>query len=617
MLKADLRQNAILIVFAFIMSEVLTMTTLGFVGFALITVLFNIKLNRYVRNALAIGIFASYWLIYGKIIDPEIGLNFLTSIIVIKILEKETVRDRYMIFFGLILLIAAGSLFERTLTYVIFFGISFFVLIRDFYSFLGQKWNLKDFALSLVWVMPLTFILFFLVPRMLNPIPFDQNTMEPGEIGYTPDVNVSEIDRLEGNQSPVFQVQASKKLRQQDLYWRANTLTMSDGWNWKESVNDKEGGYPILGMEEGPGEVKQSFRVFIRADYFFTLDHPRAISYGEEFFSVGQRTHTLSQRRWNGIQKYDVISTPGKPFIEENTSRNFTRVPLPPAVQTEIKNTFKGNTPDEVIDSIRLHFLRGGFSYSLSPGRSRDFSEFMKRKIGLCSHYASATALILRTKGIPARLVSGFMGGNYNRYADYYIVSQNDAHVWVEALIDNKWQRFDPTEWIAPDRVSLGGEAFVAKAKSASFSELAKLLGAFNDVKLWFQQWDFLFYQWLEQMDYNTQESFLMKFKFKRQWLFSLIPLLMVSFMLFYYGYLIFWKGHSDEAPHHELWRLFYRKMSKKGVKLSKNNLHESELLLKQVNDPKVLSVWNDLVAMSFAGNPTPARELKKRIKAI
>src|SRR5690606_22539112 len=153
-------------------------------------------------------------------------------------------------------------------------------------------------------------------------------------------------------------------------------------------------------------------------------------------------------------------------------------------------------------------------SYSLSPGRSQSFSEFMERKVGLCSHYASAVALILRAKGIPSRLVSGHMGGSYNRFADFYLVSQNDAHVWVEAQSDGKWLRLDPTEWIAPERVRLGGDAFIESVQEGSFITGRLLRGPrfIQDLRMWFGQWDFLFYQWLEDMDYHSQEAFLLKF---------------------------------------------------------------------------------------------------------
>jgi hypothetical protein len=110
MLASIHKQNLVLLVFAILLMEVLTGVTLAFVGIGVFIVTFNFKTNKIFRNAVSLLVFGSYWIKYGKIIDPEIGLNFLTSIIVLKILEKETVRDRYMIFFGLILLISAGSL---------------------------------------------------------------------------------------------------------------------------------------------------------------------------------------------------------------------------------------------------------------------------------------------------------------------------------------------------------------------------------------------------------------------------------------------------------------------------------------------------------------------------
>jgi len=109
MLKEDYKQTFVLIVFSFLLMEVLTGATLLFVLVGALIVFFQIRTSKIIRNALAMGVFASYWLKYGKVIDPEIGLNFLTSIIVLKILERETIRDRYMIFFGLLLLISSGS----------------------------------------------------------------------------------------------------------------------------------------------------------------------------------------------------------------------------------------------------------------------------------------------------------------------------------------------------------------------------------------------------------------------------------------------------------------------------------------------------------------------------
>jgi hypothetical protein len=600
------------------MIEILTGATLAFVAGGLLLVFFNIKPARLVRNILAVGIFASYWITYGKLIDPEVGLNFLTSIIVLKILEKETVRDRYMIFFGLLLLISAGSLFERTLTYVLFFGASFLVLIRDFYSYLGQKWRLKDLGMALLWVLPLTFFLFFFIPRLLNPIPFQQGKPEAGEIGYTPDVNITQIESLTGNNDPVFQVLVNKPLTQGDLYWRGNTLAHSDGWNWIKMSQDIETPDILLGASPSSVEVKQNFRLFSRADYFFALDYPRVISHGKSILGL-KSLRTLTQSRWNWIPRYEAISRPGREIDEVENIDQFTRLHLPRKTKENILKTFPGSNLADVTNSIRGHFLRERFSYSLSPGRIASLSEFLEKKIGFCSHYASSVALIFRAHGIPARLVSGFMGGNYNRFADFYLISQNDAHVWVEAYDGKLWRRFDPTEWIAPDRVRLGGEAYYESVQQGIFKgpKFLKMPRFFQEIKLWFGQWDFLFYQWLEQMDYYSQDAMLTRLKFKREWLFSVIPLIMVIFMVIYSWYLAKKKVTDLETPYQELWRAFYKKMKKKGIRLSASSVRESEEILKNSSDPKVLKVWEDLLSASFKNSEISIKEMKKKISQL
>jgi protein-glutamine gamma-glutamyltransferase len=78
-------------------------------------------------------------------------------------------------------------------------------------------------------------------------------------------------------------------------------------------------------------------------------------------------------------------------------------------------------------------------------------------KRGFCGHYASAFAVLMRAAGIPARVVTGYQGGTFNRFANYWIVRQSDAHAWDEIWIDGRgWLRIDPTSVIAPSRVEHG-----------------------------------------------------------------------------------------------------------------------------------------------------------------
>lgn len=95
-------------------------------------------------------------------------------------------------------------------------------------------------------------------------------------------------------------------------------------------------------------------------------------------------------------------------------------------------------------------YLRQNYRYSLDVGTTTSknpIEEFLfVRKSGYCEHYASAMVILLRTLGIPARLVTGFLPGDWNDYGHYYTVRQRDAHAWVEVFFPNSgWVTFDPT----------------------------------------------------------------------------------------------------------------------------------------------------------------------------
>ncbi len=96
------------------------------------------------------------------------------------------------------------------------------------------------------------------------------------------------------------------------------------------------------------------------------------------------------------------------------------------------------------------NYLMDNYAYTLDfVGRSPEnpIEEFLFRyRSGQCEYFASSMVLMLRSQGIPARLVTGFLGGDYNPFEGYYIVRDNNAHAWVEAYLPGEgWRIFDPT----------------------------------------------------------------------------------------------------------------------------------------------------------------------------
>lgn len=616
--RSEVKEAIILLVFVSLMAETLTSVTIGLVFVGAIMVWFHKKPSKLIRNVITLGLFGAYWWTYGKVIDPEVGMNFLTSIVMLKLLEKESERDRYMIFFGIILLVSAGSLFQRSLSYVFFFGLSFFILIQDFYKNLKLHARITDILQSLVWVLPFTAFLFFFVPRMINPFQMGKGTPKEGEVGYTPEVNISQLESLSSNDSPVFQASVEKQIPNQDLYWRGNTLSFSDGWNWPLMPQDRIQ-LPFVPPSETYDDsgIKQKIRVFAQQDYYFGYDHPSSYITPKGVVELTS-ARALTQNRWQPALRYQVVSHNGGINSTEEVKFEEYRTGLRPEEKVWVHQHFRSTNLPGLQKEIQNYFQKEAFSYSLSPGKVENLLDFMQnKKIGFCSHYASAVAQIFRTKKIPARLVSGFLGGNYNKFANFYLVTQNDAHVWVEALHKGQWHRIDPTEWIAPERIRLGGEAFMNQVSTQGFASriFGKRYAFINEWQQWFSQWDYRFYQWLEEMDYYGQEAFLEKLNFKREWIFSFIPIMLALFMGLYVWHLSRRRVRISELE--SIWRTFQMKLKKRGLVLPLHSVAEGEDLIK-LQAPEVTEVWQELIQASFhLHTESSLNDLKKKIQNL
>ena len=124
---------------------------------------------------------------------------------------------------------------------------------------------------------------------------------------------------------------------------------------------------------------------------------------------------------------------------------------IPKEVKQQLAPLAKGLVRKTVFGSANAvaSFLKNGFSYNLSPGKAQGdpvLHFLFSSKKGHCEYFATAMALLLRTIGIPTRIVGGYLGGDWNELGQYYLVNQSDAHTWVEVWIEDRgWVTFDPT----------------------------------------------------------------------------------------------------------------------------------------------------------------------------
>src|SRR5207249_4077291 len=143
--------------------------------------------------------------------------------------------------------------------------------------------------------------------------------------------------------------------------------------------------------------------------------------------------------------------------------------------------------PRAIVNSALQFFRTQGFRYSLSPGEysGNDLDEFLlRRRTGFCEHYAASFATLMRLAGIPARIVLGYLGGEYNDFGGFFLVRQADTHAWCEVWFpENGWTRIDPTSAVALSRASQDLSSFLASrvasgeiitGRSAFFARLAR-----------------------------------------------------------------------------------------------------------------------------------------------
>jgi transglutaminase-like putative cysteine protease len=222
--------------------------------------------------------------------------------------------------------------------------------------------------------------------------------------------------------------------------------------------------------------------------------------------------------------EYNVQTTSAltKEFLTRWEYKRFTQLPQrlnPRASQLAQQWDYNSESIQDFITLMRAYFISQGFQYTLSPeviqGENKIDMFLFEKKSGFCGHYASSVAMMMRSVGIPSRLVSGYLGAEYNEANNYYSVYQYDAHAWVEYFIPKSgWHRLDPTAWVSPERLS--GSLSQHTTLSEQFkSNLGISLVALSGVpgmewlRLKLEEYDYKWTRWVLNFDHNKQQSFL------------------------------------------------------------------------------------------------------------
>ncbi len=170
--------------------------------------------------------------------------------------------------------------------------------------------------------------------------------------------------------------------------------------------------------------------------------------------------------------------------------------------------------PDAVVASLYRHIGSAGFTYTLSPGAYEHdpVDEFwLDRKVGFCEHFATAFVVVLRSMGIPARLVTGYQGADAQPEDGWLIVRQSNAHAWAEYWNPRRgWVRADPTAAVAPDRIERG-RAIQPAAGFVGTAINSVSPGMVERLRAWRETLDNRWREWVLGYNRNAQFDLLRK----------------------------------------------------------------------------------------------------------
>jgi protein-glutamine gamma-glutamyltransferase len=317
-------------------------------------------------------------------------------------------------------------------------------------------------GIALLLGLPFAGACFVLVPRLPGPL-WSWPSGDQARTGLGDQMSPGSISELSTSDEPAFRVRFDGPLPPAPArYWRGPVLHDFDGYTWRRARGQVA---PAPASEARGAEVR--YHVMLEPhgrNWLFGLDTIRAISGQYSFLTFDGQALTArpvtSMRAYDGLSNLDVrypgpLSTTGRRLDTQLPPGRNPRS-LDMALSMRAAAASDRDYTRRVLDLFRT----GGFRYTLTPPRlgydSVDDLMFNTR-LGFCGHFASAYVTLMRAAGIPARVVTGYLGGEWNSLGGYLLVRQSDAHAWAEVWLDGTgWVRIDPTAVVAPERLEQG-----------------------------------------------------------------------------------------------------------------------------------------------------------------
>ncbi len=449
----------------------------------------------------------------------ELIAGFLVYLIFSRFIFKSEFNDYLFGYLVAIVCLLIGAIFEQNLTFGLIF-LGFYLVLSwclIFYTLMVERVGSKSPPVNfktmgkgempssalLGWSTGLVFLSFAMTAVIFMAFPrfglgfLSINTPSSPITGFSNTVTLGDVGKIKSNPTVVMRVEYTQDGEnykpKSRILWRGVVLDQYDGRTWTSTLETefKTRNQPGTGLSlfraPNPTEIVQ------QNVYMESFDTPYLFTHGIPLFMDGNFIHLQMDKHFvfktedtrSGPRKYTLVSEISDPGISYNLDvpdsdpllfpSRFLQLPeISPKTQHLSESLTQGARSDkERADKILIHFA--DFKYTLKMENDPDktaLEHFLfQRKEGHCEYFASAMVILLRSAGVPTRLVNGFVGVEWNEWGNYLIIRQNHAHSWVEVFLPGKgWTVYDPTP---PDPALVGMSPLNPLAKSLDFLRMS------------------------------------------------------------------------------------------------------------------------------------------------
>ena len=422
--------------------------------------------------ALAIG---ATLLTHRTLLGRDAGVTMLAVLLSLKTLELRARRDAFVVFFLGFFCMLANFFYSQSLltaASMLLGLLGLLTVLVNAHMPVGKP-PLLQAAKTAGWMAllgaPVMIVLFMLFPRLapLWGVPGDAAV---GRSGLSAKMQVGTIASLALDDSVAMRIRfEDRPPPQRDLYFRGPVLSSFDGREWLPAKADVFSRFNITASLVVSG-TPVNYEVTLEPSsqpWLMLMDaavqSPDMTGYQSRMQAdlQWQLNRPLNEQLRFKAQSYPVFShgpkTPNvalREFVELPPGFNPRTLALAADIRRDARYTQAGSS---VLVDVAMNKLRtGNYTYTLEPGvfgqNSADEFWFDKKQ-GFCEHIASSFVILMRALDVPARIVTGYQGGEQNSIDGFWTVRQSDAHAWAEVWYEGRgWVRVDPTSAVSPGR---------------------------------------------------------------------------------------------------------------------------------------------------------------------